>query len=108
MGMAYLQTLLSVKSIGFLEYVACTEAFFSVVSAGSSRVVSPARCEAAGWCQPCAEHTSCVRAVLGANAALSVPSKESSVPFSLHALCKDEVGVTQCCATGSAEHTNNF
>lgn len=64
--MPYLQTFLSVKSTGFLEYVACTQAFFSVASAGSScSVVSPVRCEAAWWCQPCAEHTSCVRPCAG-------------------------------------------
>lgn len=112
MGMAYLQTFLSVKSTGFLEYAACTEAFFSVASAGSSCcVVSPARCEAAGWCQPCAEHTSCVRAVLGADAAHSVPSRESSVLFSLHTLCKDKVVSAVPLAapsTSSVEDANHF
>lgn len=75
MGMAYLQTFLSVKSAGFLEYVACTEAVFSMASAGSSSVLSPVRCEAAGWCQPRAEHTSC------ANIAHLVPSKKALCPF---------------------------
>lgn len=88
MGMAYLQTSLSVKSTGFLEYVACTEAFFSMACAGSSCcVVSPERCEAAGWCQPGAEHTWCVRAVLGAGAAHSEPSRGGSVSSSHFTHC---------------------